>query len=110
MRGLFFIPDKALALDAPEYAETLAQGKCLRVERIVSHGQVTPEGIWYDQEQDEWVAVLEGSARLLWDDGRETCLDAGDHVFIPRHARHRVTRTSAPCIWLAIFGDFTEIA
>ncbi len=108
MRGLYSIPDEALAAGAPEYFETLARGKGLRVERIVSQGQVTAEGVWYDQDQDEWVAVLEGSARLLWNDGREINLDAGDHVFIPRHAKHRVTHTSAPCVWLAVFGDFSE--
>ena len=30
----------------------------LRIERIVSWGQCSPEGFWYDQEEDEWVCLV----------------------------------------------------
>ena len=85
--------------------EVLAHGHNSRVERIVSTGQTTPEGQWYDQEQDEWVALLSGNAELTWKDGEKTKLKAGDWLLIPAHARHRVTYTSTepPCVWLAFF-------
>lgn len=76
----------------------------VRVERIVSHGQVTPQGEWYDQDEDEWVAVIEGSARIAYTDGSEVALARGDHLFLPRRVKHRVAYTSSPCVWLAIFG------
>ncbi len=40
----------------------------LKIERIVSHGQTSPEGFWYDQPQDEWVLLLKGEATLEIDD------------------------------------------
>lgn len=75
------------------------------LERIVSHGHTTPEGEWYDQERDEWVAVLEGEARLEYADGVKVHLRRGDQLFLPKHCRHRVSYTSAPCVWLAMHGD-----
>ena len=92
-----------------EFFETLftTSGQT-RVERIVSHGQTTPEGEWYDQDQDEWVLVFEGTARIAYPDGSEVSLARGDHLFLPRHVRHRVAHTSSPCTWLAIFGEFSS--
>ena len=77
----------------------------LRIERIVSTGQSSPPGFWYDQPWDEWVALLEGEARLRFEtEPSERDLKPGDHVFIPAHARHRVEETSAkpPAVWLAV--------
>ena len=37
----------------------------LRIERIVSTGQASPPGFWYDQDWAEWVLVLAGQAGLL---------------------------------------------
>ncbi|MGI9392075.1 MAG: cupin, partial [Parvibaculales bacterium] len=50
-------------LTEEEVTSLLAEGG-VRVERIVSTGQATPEGKWYDQEQDEWVILLRGGAGL----------------------------------------------
>ena len=88
-----------------EITDILWQAGELRVERIVSRGDVSPDGFWYDQEEDEWVAVLEGEAELEFDSGR-VALRRGDSLLIPAHRRHRVIRTSAepPCIWLCVFG------
>ena len=95
--------------ESAEFFETLFRASgAVRVERIVSHGQTTPEGEWYDQEEDEWVAVLEGEARLRYEDGAEVLLRRGEHLFLPRHCRHRVVYTSCPCLWLAIHGTFTS--
>lgn len=90
---------------SPEFLETLLTGAGLVVERIVSHGHTTPEGEWYDQARDEWVLVLEGHARLGYADGLEVELAHGSSLLIPKHVRHRVTYTSAPCVWLAIHAE-----
>ena len=76
-----------------------------RVERIVSTGQASPPGFWYDQDRTEWVVVLSGSAGLLIEGEAQTrVLAPGDWVEIPPHVRHRVEWTDAdePTVWLAI--------
>ena len=93
-------------LPAGEVCELLLQRPGIRVERILSTGQASPPGFWYDQAEDEWVAVLQGEGVLQWEDGQLTELRAGDWLFIPAHQKHRVERTSVepPCIWLALFA------
>ena len=77
----------------------------LRIERIVSFGQTSPESGWYDQDEHEWVVVLQGKAKLAFDDGSEITLARGDHVDIAAHRRHRVAWTDPQqaTIWLAVF-------
>ena len=103
--NLFALPADRPA--AEEQLDLLAQGNGLRIERIVSRGHTTAKGRWYDQEQAEWVVLLQGEASLEWDDGSRTALAAGDWLLIPAHKRHRVTSTTAepPCIWLAVHGE-----
>jgi Cupin domain. len=60
------------------------------VERIVSYGQVTPEGEWYDQDLDQWVVVLEGETRLHYMDSEEVGLKTGDSLLLPKRRIHRV--------------------
>lgn len=76
----------------------------VRIERIVSQGQATPEEAPYDQDHDEWVLLLAGAARLWLDGEGERALQPGDTVLIPAHVRHRVTWTAAdqPTVWLAV--------
>ena len=76
----------------------------LRIERIVSRGHATPSDRVYDQDEDEWVVLLAGAARLWLDGEGEVALAPGDHLLIPAHRRHRVTWTSpdGPTIWLAV--------
>jgi len=104
--NLFTLPSLPLA---EEFFETILSGRNIRVERIISTGQTSPPGFWYDQNNDEWVALLQGEARLAWPDGRTQTLRAGDWLFIPAHERHRVEWTSqeSACIWLAIHGSLT---
>lgn len=80
----------------------------LRIERIVSHGHVSPPGFWYDQEQPEWVLVLQGAARLRFEDqDRGIDMRPGDFIDIAARRRHRVewTTPDEPTIWLAVFHD-----
>ncbi|MEH3120273.1 MAG: cupin domain-containing protein [Methylorubrum populi] len=86
-----------------EIFETLLARPGVRVERILSTGQASPPGFWYDQDEDEWVAVLTGAAELRFADERAPrLLSSGDHLLIPAHRRHRVERTANPTIWLAV--------
>lgn len=89
-----------------EIFEELYRTSSFRVERIVSTGQASPPDFWYDQEEVEWVALLQGEAVLEFEDGSAETLRSGDWVFLPAHTRHRVASTSMepPCIWLALFG------
>lgn len=89
-----------------ERAEPLNAGTDVLIERIISSGQTSPPGFWYDQDRDEWVALLQGEAVLAFADGRRVSLAAGDWLLIPAHEKHRVEHTSAapPCIWLAVHG------
>jgi cupin 2 domain-containing protein len=77
----------------------------VRSERIVSTGQASPPGLWYDQPCGEWLVLLTGAARLLFaGEAAPRSLRAGDFVNIPPHARHRVewTDPTVPTVWLAI--------
>jgi cupin 2 domain-containing protein len=104
LRNLLRIPGN-IAPGTEEHVEDLLSGSGpLRAQRIISHGHVTPEGEWYDQEEDEWVAVLEGSAKIAFPDGREVSLHAGDSLLLPRRVQHRVSWSSSPCVWLALFA------
>ena len=73
-----------------------------RVERIVSHGHASARGDWYDQDGDEWVVLLAGTAALRFEGGDEVELKAGDWITIPAHRRHRVESTSTDALWLAV--------
>ena len=88
-----------------EISETLLKTDCLTLERIVSSGQATPPGQWYDQETHEWVILLKGRAGLLFEgEGEIRILQPGDYVYIPAHHRHRVEWTDAgqTTVWLAL--------
>ncbi|MFZ2003646.1 MAG: cupin domain-containing protein [Stellaceae bacterium] len=76
-----------------------------RIERIVSHGQASPSGFWYDQDEAEFVVVLAGAARLEFADGEALALRPGDFADIAPHRRHRVAWTDPdrPTVWLAVF-------
>lgn len=90
---------------ADEIFETLFEKPGVKIERIISSGQATPQGEWYDQENDEWVILLSGSAGLLIE-GEEAArtLKAGDFLLLPAGCRHRVewTDSHVKSVWLAV--------
>ena len=93
--------------NAPEELVTaLLSSKDIRIERIVSFGQSSPDGFWYDQEENEWVLLLEGTATLRFEAGDPVDLKPGDHLNIPAGKRHRVEKTDQNCrtVWIAVFG------
>lgn len=77
----------------------------VRIERIVSAGQASPPGFWFNQEWDEFVLLMAGSAGLsIEGEAVARSLRPGDYLVIPAHVRHRVewTSPSGPTIWLAV--------
>jgi cupin 2 domain-containing protein len=100
--------DDLPSASAGEQFEDILRRPGVRIERIVSAGQVTPVDAPYCQAWDEWVLLLAGDARL-WIEGEgegggEHALRPGDQHLIPAGRRHRVTWTSAdpPTVWLAV--------
>jgi len=88
-----------------EIFEEIVSVKNCRIQRIISKGQSTPDGQWYDQDQDEWVILLQGSAGLLFEGSDNLInLQPGDYLHIPANAKHRVewTDQSQETIWLAV--------
>ena len=101
-----------LPTDLPdELTETLIDDHNLRIVRIVSTGQASPDGFWYDQAENEWVVVLKGEAELLFEDEEAPLrMMPGDFVHIPAHRKHRVhwTTPAEATIWLAVF--YSDVA
>jgi cupin 2 domain-containing protein len=88
-----------------EQTTALVANEKLRIERIVSTGQASPPGFWYDQAWAEWVLLVSGSAGLLFEGEAEPrVLRAGDYLLIPAHRRRRVAWTDVgqPTVWLAV--------
>jgi len=88
-----------------ELFQTLAETTHCKIERIVSKSHSSPDTYWYDQEKNEWVMILKGSAGLLFEGSDEiVVMNAGDYVNIPAHSKHRVqwTDPKEETVWLAI--------
>lgn len=83
-----------------EQFDTLLKTENLHIEKITSNGQTSSQ--WYEQDQDEWVLLLEGEGRLLFEDKREIILKKGEFIHIEKMKRHKVTYTASPTVWLAI--------
>lgn len=95
---------EALPADLPEeLIEVIGGGGDVRIERIVSYGHSSPEEFWYDQEQDEFVLLLEGEAELEFED-EVIRMKRGDYLTIKAHELHRVKWTASDrvTIWLAV--------
>lgn len=77
----------------------------IKIERIISKGHASPDGFWYDSDDNEWVILLKGSACLCFKKNNEKIvLKPGDHLIIPAHTVHRVewTDSKQETIWLAV--------
>lgn len=81
---------------------TLFESAGVKIERIVSRSATSPQGFWYDQDHDEWIAVIKGTAVLQFSDGNEVIMNIGDYLLIPKHEKHRVESTSEEVVWLAV--------
>jgi len=88
-----------------ELFETLLQTSGFRIERIVSRGHCSPINFWYDQDDNEWLILLKGSAVLRFEDqSKNITMNPGDYVNIEKHRRHRVELTdpNQETVWLAV--------
>jgi len=94
-----------------EIFETLVESKNIKIERIISHGQSSPEDYWYDQEENEWVILLKGNAKLQFKNGDIIELLPGEFINIPAHTKHRVewTEPDVSTIWLAVFYKSEQV-
>jgi cupin 2 domain-containing protein len=91
---------------AAELFTPLQQAKGLRIERIVSQGHASPPGLWYDQDEHEWLVLLTGGATIQFEGESELVeLRPGSYLDIPAHVKHQVLSTSPTekTIWLAVF-------
>ena len=85
-----------------EQVTRLLESPGFRLERIVSKGEATAIGFWYDQPEAEWVLLFRGSAVLTFEGDRSLNLASGDSLVIPAHSRHRVDSCSRDALWLAL--------
>ena len=106
--GSLFAALPPIGETSEEFVQLLRR-RGLVIERIVSSGQASPPGFWYDQPEAEWVLLLQGEALLRFADEDEARrLQAGDWLDIAAHRRHRIewTEPDRLTIWLAVFyGD-----
>ena len=87
-----------------EIFESLIQTDTIKIERIISKGQQSAEGYWYDQDQAEFVLVLQGQARIQFET-HTVDLNAGAYLNSAAHQKHRVawTTPTEETLWLAVF-------
>jgi len=89
-----------------EFFDVICEGKNtdFLLERIISIGNITPEGKWYEQNNDEWVVVMKGEGVIEFFDGEIIKLSEGDSIMIKAGDKHKVIYTSIipVCIWLAL--------
>ena len=83
-----------------ETFDTLHSSDGLTIERIASNA--LSDGKWYDQDSDEWVMLVSGSATLEFKDGTLLEMHSGDHLLLEAHKAHRVNETSEDALWLAV--------
>ena len=97
--NIFDLPEFPLT---EELTTVLAETNNIRIERIISAGQVSG---WYDQAETEFVALLEGNAIIEFEKGKIIALSKGDTILIKPHERHKINYTSIepPCVWLCVF-------
>jgi len=113
--GAVILPSNLFA-DLPkhlpeELVQTLINAGSVRIERIVSDGHASPDGFWYDQDQHEWLMLIKGGARLLFEGEEQPVrMSTGDWLNIPAHKKHRVewTTPDEATIWLALHYDMPK--
>ena len=87
-----------------EIFENIISKDSIKIQKIISKGDTTPKNKWYDQEDDEWVIIMQGEAILSFENQKDIKLKTGEYINIPAHTKHRVSWTieTQETIWLAI--------
>ena len=90
-----------------ELFENILSKDSIQIQRIISKGHVTPKDEWYNQENNEWVIVLQGEAILSFENSDDVKLKSGDYINIKAHTKHKVSWTipNEETIWLAVFYE-----
>ena len=88
-----------------EIFEEIIQGNSFKVKKIVSPYMPDGDTKWYMQEEKELVIILQGEAKLEFDNSRIISLKTGDYYLIDSLIKHRVAYTSnnPKTIWLTIY-------
>jgi cupin 2 domain-containing protein len=96
----------AIPEDLPhELIERIGGSGSVRIGRIVSRGHASDPEFWYDQDTTEFVLLLQGQARLCFQDQAEpVALNPGDYLTIAAHCKHRVqwTTPQTDTLWLTV--------
>ena len=82
-----------------ETLTTLLSHKNININHIVSSDNI--EAIEYQQEEDEWLVLLEGEA-ILFINNQEKQLKKGETFFIPSQTPHKVLKTKDGTAWLTV--------
>ncbi|MBD3807472.1 MAG: cupin domain-containing protein [Epsilonproteobacteria bacterium] len=88
--------------DIPKNGEefkTLFENKKIKIIRIISSQNLKDK--LYIQDEDEFVIVLEGSAKLRIGNDIKI-LQKGEFLYIPAKMPHKVLETQNGTLWLAI--------
>ncbi|MBI5324093.1 MAG: cupin domain-containing protein [Ignavibacteriae bacterium] len=96
--------DNIQSISENEVFEELLKNDNLTLERIISFPESLPENKWYDQDNDEWVLLLKGSATLEFENGITVNLFPGDYILLPAHVKHKVLEVDKNelTIWLGL--------
>ena len=92
--------EKLPGIEEEEIVDILKENKDVKIERIISTGQVSD---WMVQERKEYVLLLQGSAVIEFND-KTVEMKSGDTLFIEKRERHKVAYTSENpcCIWFCV--------
>ncbi len=101
--SIFNLLDNIPSTSKDEIFKTIVSNDNVKIERILSYGQTTPKDYWYDQDEDEFIYIVQGKAKIKYDDETIYTLNTNDSLYIQAHQKHQVIYTSNPTVWLAIF-------
>ena len=90
-----------------ELTAILSKTKNIKIEKIISKGHITEQNKWYNQSKNEFVLILQGAGKILFEDKKIITLKKGDYIIIPKKTKHKVVYTSKnpKTIWLAVFYE-----
>ena len=89
-----------------ECLNVLFDNNNIRVEHVFMPSKSSPPGFWYDVLEDEWGLLISGSVSFQYfeSDIAGTTYQKGQHFYIPRRQKHRISMTSPDCVVLCVFS------
>lgn len=85
-----------------ELEETIYENGYIKIIRIVSSGETTD---FMESPMNEHIFLIQGKARINFENDKEIEMSAGDYILIEKNTRHRVSYTSSEphCLWHCIY-------